>query len=113
MITLDVNYKEIGERVAKRRRVLNLTQEELAEIANLSKTHIQNIERASSKCSVASLLRLSGALQVNPDYLLSGAYKQLDESDLDFLKSHIFRCNPKRFDLVLNFIAWTAEQDLN
>ena len=42
---MSVNYEEIGRRAAKRRKILNFTQEELAEKAGLSKTHIQNIER--------------------------------------------------------------------
>ena len=107
-----VDYVEIGRRVAKRRRILNLTQEELAELAELSKTHVQNIERGSSKCSVESLMHLSDALQVTPDYLLSGSYKQFDESNLDILKANIFRCIMKQLDMILNFIEWAAEQNV-
>ena len=105
-----VDYEEIGRRAAKRRRILNLTQEELAELADLSKTHIQNIERGSSKCSVESLMRLSDALQVTPDYLLSGSFKHFDEPKLDSLKTNILRCNMKHFDMIFNFIEWAAEQ---
>ena len=109
---MSVNYEEIGQRVAKRRKSLNFTQKELAEKAKLSKTHIQNIERGSSKCSVESLMQLSVALQVSPDYLLSGTHKVIDESKLDMLKANILRCNAKHFDMVLNFIEWAAEQDV-
>lgn len=76
---MKVDYEEIGLRVAKRRKILNLTQEELAEQADLSKTHIRNIERSSSKCSIESLMNLADALQVTSDYLLSGSYKLVDE----------------------------------
>lgn len=109
---MSVDFAEIGLRVAKRRKILNLTQEELAEKADLSATHIQNIERSSSKCSVDSLMKLSVALQVNPDYLLSGTYKYIDESKLDLLKAHILRCNTKHFDLILHFIDWAVNQDI-
>ena len=109
---MSVNYEEIGRRVAKRRKILNITQEELAEKAELSKTHIQNIERGSSKCSVASLMQLSVALQVSPDYLLSGVYKHFDESKLNLLKANIMRCNAKHFDMIFNFIEWAAGQDV-
>lgn len=109
---MNVDYGEIGLRVAKRRKLLNLTQEELAEMAELSTTHIQNIERASSKCSIDSLMKLSAALQVTPDYLLSGTYKYIDEPKLDMIKTNILRCNAKHFDLILNFIVWVADQDV-
>ena len=87
---MNVDYGEIGLRVAKRRKLLNLTQEELAEMAELSTT----------------------ALQVTPDYLLSGTYKYIDEPKLDMIKTNILRCNAKHFDLILNFIVWVADQDV-
>ena len=109
---MSVDFIEIGSRVSKRRKILNLTQEELAEKADLSTTHIQNIERASSKCSINSLMKLSIALQVTPDYLLSGTYVYMDEPKLDMIKAYIMRCNTKHFDLIINFIAWVADQDI-
>ena len=109
---MSVDFEEIGLRVAKRRKILNLTQEELAERADLSTTHIQNIERASSKCSIDSLMKLSIALQVTPDYLLSGTYVYIDDPKLNLIKSNIMRCNTKHFDLMLIFIAWVADQDI-
>nr|MDA8221746.1 helix-turn-helix transcriptional regulator [Desulfitobacterium hafniense] len=41
---MEINYKELGERIAKRRKVLNLTQDDVAEATGLSNNHISNIE---------------------------------------------------------------------
>ena len=100
----------MGQRVAKRRRIMNLTQEKLAEKAEISTGYVQNIERGLSKCSLEVLMRIGRVLDVNPDYLISGAYKYVEESRLEQIKEAMLRCNPKQYELIANFIAWVAEQ---
>ena len=107
---MTIDYLELGRRVAKRRRTVNLTQEKLAEKVGISPGHVQNIERGLGKCSTEVLVKLGRALDVNPDYLISGAYKYVEESRLEQIKEAMFRCNPKQYELIMNFIEWIAEQ---
>lgn len=67
-----MNFEDIGARIKKRRIELNMTQEKLAEKAELTETHIGAIERATSKCSVETLVKLAQVLDLNVDYLLFG-----------------------------------------
>ena len=53
-----VNYKELGRRIAARRRELGLKQSEVNEAAGLSDKYLSNIERATSVLSVDVLMRL-------------------------------------------------------
>jgi len=105
-----INYVELGQRVATRRRIMNLTQERLAEKAEISTGHVQNIERGLGKCSLDVLMRIGRVLDANPDYLISGAYKYVEESRLEQIKEAMLRCNPKQYELIGNFISWVAEQ---
>ena len=105
-----MDYMELGKRVAARRRTMNLTQEKLAEKADISTGYVQNIERGLSKCSLEVLMRIGRVLDANPDYLISGAYKYVEESRLEQIKEAMLRCNPKQYELIVNFIAWVAEQ---
>jgi len=107
---MTIDYSELGQRVATRRRIINLTQEKLAEKAEISTGHVQNIERGLTKCSLEALMRIGRVLDVNPDYLISGAYKYVEESRLEQIKEAMLRCNPKQYELITNFIAWVAEQ---
>lgn len=64
------NYNALGQRVRKRRKELQLTQEQLAEACNLSAAHIGHIERGTRALSIESLLTLADILDVSTDYLL-------------------------------------------
>lgn len=61
---MNINYKAIGMRIRNRRKVLGLTQQRLAEIADLSDTNISHIERGATKLSLPSLISIANALSV-------------------------------------------------
>ena len=56
---------KIGERIRNLRELSNLTQEELAERANLTKGFISQIERDLTSISLDSLVQILGALDEN------------------------------------------------
>ena len=62
---MGIDYEALGKRIAKRRKVLNLTQEDVAEAAGLSNNFISNIENNYSIPSIDSLLR-SAKLSIRP-----------------------------------------------
>ena len=68
----DFDYKAMGERVQSLRRKANLTQEELAEKANISTSFVGHIERGEKKFSVGTLFYLSEALGSSMDYIATG-----------------------------------------
>ncbi len=60
-----------GENVRKYRRLLNISQEELAHKANLHRTYIGMIERAEKNITLVNIEKIANALEVNIEYLLS------------------------------------------
>lgn len=67
-----MDFKGIGTRIKNKRLELGFTQEKLAEITKLTDTYIGAIERATSKCSIETLAKISQALNMNMDYMLFG-----------------------------------------
>jgi len=65
-------YLQLGLNIAYYRKLRGLTQAELAEIADISRTHISNIEAPGVKKSVSLdvLFHLADALDVEPGKLL-------------------------------------------
>lgn len=59
-----INYAAIGAQIRRRRRELRLTQEELAEMADIAPSFLGHIERGTRKPSVETLVHLSEALGV-------------------------------------------------
>lgn len=63
--------REIGHRVRKRRKELEMTQGELASLIGYKhKTSISKIENGVSEVSVSDLLRFAVALNTTTSYLL-------------------------------------------
>lgn len=77
--------KEIGKRVASRRRQLRLTQEQLAESANLSQQYIGCVECGIRGLREESIIKLSKALHVSSEYLLFGTVGSEDHRRFDDL----------------------------
>ena len=64
---------EVVSRIKRRRRELDMTQTELAKIANLTPAAISQFESGTRKPSFYTLSSLSDALKVTTDYLLGKA----------------------------------------
>lgn len=62
----------IGQRVRRTREALGLKQQDLAVEIGVTSQHISRIELDQGAPSVQTLLRLSRALGVTTDYLLTG-----------------------------------------
>jgi len=107
---MSIDYYLIGKRIAKRRNVLNITQAELAELANISATYTGSVERGA-KCSIETVMKLCEALKVTPDYLLLGIDKEYRNDNLDDVKDYIYRCDPKKKKTIKEFIKWYADQE--
>jgi len=59
-----MNYKYLGMNIRSHRALLHLTQEQLAERADLSVSYIGHIERGSRKASLEALEKIALALNV-------------------------------------------------
>lgn len=69
---MDVEQVTLGQRIKERRKILNITQQQLAESLGLTAQHISAIEQGKWSPSLAVLPRMAEALGVSTDYLLSG-----------------------------------------
>lgn len=61
-----------GQRLRRRRRLLAMTQREVAEACGLSFQQIQKYESAASRISLATLWKLACALEVDVGYFFEG-----------------------------------------
>lgn len=59
-----------GENVRKHRRLLNISQEELADRADLHRTYIGMIERAEKNITLVNIEKIANALKVSIEDLI-------------------------------------------
>ena len=64
--------KEIGKRVQSQRKVLALTQAQLAEQVDLDTVYISQIERGQKLMSLSVLFAIAKALKITPGFILDG-----------------------------------------
>lgn len=68
----EIDYKAMGQRIREKRLELGFTQEKLAERIEMSTSHVGEIERGTSICSLAVLANIAEVLDLNLDTLVRG-----------------------------------------
>jgi transcriptional regulator with XRE-family HTH domain len=64
--------ERFGENVLRLRQARRLSQESLAELAGLHRTHISLIEQGRRQAKTETVTKLAGALEVSTDSLFEG-----------------------------------------
>lgn len=111
---MKIDYKALGERIAKRRKALNMTQDDVAEATGLSNNHISNIENSHSIPSIDTLVRICEAIDTTPNYLLLGIAAHTDaEDDLRHqISQRLKLCDQKKLKLIERFISWVIDEEV-
>jgi len=72
MSELVLNLEEVGNRIMTRRKKLGLTQETLAERSDVTTQFVSYAESGKRAMRPENLVKISSALGVSVDYLLTG-----------------------------------------
>lgn len=87
-------YTEMGKRLRKFRREKDYTQEEMAEILEISSAYYGKVERGVNSLSVKKLQLLNRELGIDINYLITGK-----ESSIFLFENFLINCpSEKRFD---------------
>lgn len=100
--------QEIGLRIAQRRKELNLTQERVADLMDVSVQMVSNLERGVKAIKIDNLIKISEILGISTDYILTGKHTfndhnimllklaKLSEDDFDMIDMLTEYCLSKR-----------------
>ena len=108
---MQLDYSEIGKRIARRRKELGLRQVQVCELAEINDKYLSCIERATSIPSLEVIMRLALALDTTPDEFLTGSvrYKAQEWRDVAELMRNM---NSRQLSLAKTFLTWLSEQKL-
>lgn len=101
MADIDICLQEIGNRITELRKRLGWTQEELAEKADLTPQFVSYAESGKRAMRPENLLKLSKALNVSADYLLTG---DVVDKDLLILSDKIRNLTPSQIRIIESII---------
>lgn len=102
MKEIDV-LKKMGERIYHRRKLLKLTQEELAEKMGVSTQMISNLELGKKAIRPENLIKLCEVLNVSADYILTGVNANLTSEEF-FNK--LVTLTPQEFKLITELLDY-------
>lgn len=97
----ELYLQKIGARIIERRKKLNLTQEALAEKADVTPQFVSYAELGKRAMRPENLMKISAALEVSTDYLLTG---DIVEKDLLILSEKLRQLAPSQLRIVENVI---------
>ena len=97
----DICLEEMGKRIEMRRRALGLTQEALAERADVTTQFVSYAESGKRAMRPENLRRIANALSVSADYLLTG---EIIDKDMLILADKLRQLTPEQTRLVEDII---------
>lgn len=65
-----MDLKEIGRRISNQRKMLGMTQEQLAEKVDLTVGYISGIESGNKIASLKNMLKIANVLELSLDFML-------------------------------------------
>lgn len=93
--------KNMGLRIKEKRKSLKLTQEEIAEMLDISVKHFSEVERGLTGLSIENLIKLSNILGVSIDYIVKG---EADKDKWNCTLSALQRVPKDKEDIIKDLI---------
>lgn len=108
---MNITLQEVGKRLYERRKQLRMTQEELAERADVTAQTISTAELGKKAMRADTIIRVCGALDISADYLLFG---YVSTQDLSILSQKVSQLTPEQYrhleDAIDSFVAIAMEK---
>ena len=97
-----IDYLAIGQRIRAARKKKHLSQEQLAEKANVGTTHISHIETGNTKLSIKTFIEIANVLNASPNELLCDNINNSKEVYLKEIHEIFQDCNKDELCFVIN-----------
>lgn len=102
-----MDYYKIGQQIRKIRKAHGLSQEELAEKANISTTHMSHIETGNTKLSLAVLVELAAVLEVRVDDLLQSERADSTGAVMEEIAAVLEQCTARESKVIADVVRAT------
>jgi len=97
-------YAEIGKNIRKYRKQQGLTQEQLAELSNLSTNYLGSIERGEKTLTLKTLIGIVDALNITADLLLCDSIQNGYKIKSSMITEKLEKLSPSERNKILQMI---------
>lgn len=105
----EIDYAALGRRIRAERRRQDLTQEQLAELADISESFMGHIERGGRVLSVETLVKLADALHISMEYIVCGAYNYQPDTLPSEIQEALDKMSDRQRKVFLSIMKTLAE----
>lgn len=102
-------FKYLGQRIREERTKYRLTQEQLAEAAEVNESYVGQVERGEKNPSLETVVSIANSLGVTVDYLLHEEVNVEPNSLINELISIAKDKDPDELRLMLNIFRMISE----
>ena len=106
---MELDRKELGRRIAKRRKEKKIRQYKLASNIGVDPTHLSSIEDGSVTPSLEVLVKICDLLEVTPDYLLEGTMHSNNVPNQ--IEEHLRLCKDEDVEVVAEIVKFLADRN--
>ena len=107
-----MDYSDVGKRIRNKRKKLSISQEQLAELVDISTTHMSHIETGNTKLSLPTLVKIANALKVSTDELLCDNLMASKRIFAGEIAEIIEKCDETQIRIITDLIK-SAKQSLD
>ncbi len=101
---MEVDFRQIGKRIAQRRKSLDMTQGKVAELLGVSNNHVSHVEKGTKSLSLEAFINLCDILGVTPNYFLLGSYGEVDGTLISEIHKQVELCDERELTLLKQFV---------
>ena len=98
------NFSKISKKLREVRISKGLTQEYVANMANVNTSHISNIENNRVKVSLTTLVNMCNILDTTVDYVLSDSYNDTESPLNQEILKELSNCDNEKKEKILKII---------
>ncbi len=102
--TSHVDYRVIGTRIKLKRKAAHLTQEEFSEKIDVTVGYVSQIERGITKINLDKLAEISGVLNCDISYFVTGASADYNNYMQSELIEGFLKLTNKQKNYIIEFI---------
>jgi len=105
-----IDYKIIGKRIQKSRLDASLTQENLAELLQISTNYLSKVETGREKPNLEMLDKICNALNVSLSFLLTGVVEESDTYLQADISNLLKKCSPSQIKFIYDMILRISKE---
>ena len=106
---MDTELQRIGSRVKQARLARHMTQQQLAEAADISVSFLSNIENGRQVMNVETLIALLDCLNISADWLLNNSTEYANRAAAFEIEQELSACTAKERSAILKLIQLMKE----